>query len=161
MATRSTIFNGEYDRYRYTNKITPTLAPTIEPATPPDTVTAETLATKIQPAPYVGERFEIDLGLPKYGPNPDIDDPTPIYCMRSWPPGVMYIQAAVCRPNKAAIAETEARFPNMEKLLLELTERDGSKVDVLVDDGEIIAVKKKPNWLPLALAAGAAYFFMM
>ncbi len=130
---------------------------------PAPSVTPETLVTKILPAPdeYVPERIEIDLGFTKYGPNPDIADPTPIYCMRSWPPGVMYFQAQVCRPNPAAIAETEARFPNMEKLLLEMTESDGSKVDVVVDDGEIVAVEKKPNWLPLALAAGAAYFFLM
>ena len=40
---------------------------------------------------------------------------------------------------------------------------NGETVIVGTDaDGDVVvAAKKKPNWLPLALAAGAAYFFMM
>ncbi len=45
----------------------------------------------------------------------------------------------------------------------EMPAPNGETVIVGTDaDGDVVvAAKKKPNWLPLALAAGAAYFFMM
>ena len=49
-----------------------------------------------------------------------------------------------------------------ENLITEIFEMPDGLVVGTDDDGEVIvAAKKKPNWLPLALAAGAAYFFMM
>jgi len=49
-----------------------------------------------------------------------------------------------------------------EDLITEIFEMPDGLIVGTDDDGEVIvAAKKKPNWLPLALAAGAAYFFMM
>lgn len=39
---------------------------------------------------------------------------------------------------------------------------NGGTVKVAVDaNGDVVAAEQTQNWLPLALAAGAAYFFLM
>lgn len=44
----------------------------------------------------------------------------------------------------------------------ELPGPNGETITVATDaNGEIVAAAAKPNWLPLALAAGAAYFFLV
>jgi len=49
-----------------------------------------------------------------------------------------------------------------EDLITEVFEMPDGLIVATDDDGDVVVVaKKKPNWLPLALAAGAAYFFMM
>lgn len=42
----------------------------------------------------------------------------------------------------------------------EIIETENGKIAV-DENGEIIDVETKPNWVPLALAAGAAYFFLV
>ncbi len=39
---------------------------------------------------------------------------------------------------------------------------NGGVITVATDEnGEIVGAETQPNWMPLALAAGAAYFFLM
>ena len=86
------------------------------------------------------------------------DDPTPIYCMKA-NPNIMTIRAMVCKPNKAAIAEMEQRglrtkvFPTIEA-----KNGNGETVEITVDENDkVIGLEKKPNFVPLAIAAAIAF----
>lgn len=137
MALRRTMLNGGGfgDRYAYpyrtTNKITPEKIPIVNLISEP-----------------------LYLGW---------DDPEPIYCMKS-NPNIQTIRALVCKPNKAAIAEMAENFkplPNGD-VIIQAENGNGETVEIAVNgNGEVVAEKKAPNIVPLALAAAAAWFFLM
>lgn len=87
------------------------------------------------------ERIKIDMpGFSMFHPD-DISSSKPIQCMRT-NPDVRTIVAMVCTPNQA--------YKDMQKA-------KGLKDTIM----PVTAPTGKPNLLPLALAAGAAYFFFM
>lgn len=162
MAIRRTLLNGEregylYDRMRYTtNKITPTLPP--EPA--PVSITSP---YDYDWTPQPGMMYP---AIPIYSSNPEIRKKA----LQQWasdtyartgkmPDG--WIQPMCIMPPCPAMYVGDNE-PWVERIF-EMPAPDGGTVIIATDDdGEVIGdVEKKPNWVPLALAAGAAYFFFM
>lgn len=134
MAIRRTLLNGERDDYlrlRIAPKITPTIS--------------------TKPVGYIG-MFHWD----------DVASSVPIMCMRG-NPDIRTIMALVCTPNQAAIDQREKLgFKDLFLPVLETKAPNGETVIIDADkNGDVVSVTKKPNWLPLAAAAGAAWFFLM
>lgn len=133
--------NGSRDRYAYPYRtFVPPTAPIIE---------AEKIPIKIN---HVGG--SLYLGW---------DDPEPIYCMKA-NPNIMTIVPLMCKPNKAAIAEMAGNFKPLPSgdVVIQAENGNNETVEIVVDaDGDVVAEKKvMPNILPIALAAGAALFFL-
>lgn len=154
MATYRTLLNGEREAYfasRYTtNKITPTI--------PTDPV-ADTMLRTPWTYPYTeAEKAELQSRTSQI----QVCPPT---CPAGYSaPGKLlpgWIQPNCIRAPCPAMYVGDKGDLITE--IFEMPAQNGTTVVVATDDeGEVIgAVEKKPNWLPLALAAGAAYFFMM
>jgi len=86
------------------------------------------------------------------------NDPTPIYCMKP-NPKIMTIRALVCKPNKAAIEEMKQRGLRTEVFpTIEAKNGNGETIEITVDENDkVIKVEKKPNFVPLAIAATIAF----
>ncbi len=154
MAIRRTLLNGEREAYfdlRYTNKITPTI--------PTDPV-ADTMLRTPWTYPFTAEEIaEMDKR-----PLSQIQVCPPTCPAGYSAPGVLL--PGWIQPNCIKAPCPAMYVGDKGDLITEIFEmptQNGTTVVVATDDaGEVIgAVEKKPNWLPLALAAGAAYFFMM
>lgn len=150
MALRTTYINGGAgDRYAfpYRNYIKPT--PYMEPIKSGDLIDS---------SQYFG-MFHID----------DVNSSEPITCMRA-NPNVQTIRALVCTPNKAELErranlglKTVVGVDRPIKEIVETKNGNGETVKVALDEnGQVVATKKAPpNILPVALAAAAAWFFLM
>ena len=94
----------------------------------------------------------------------DVNSPNPITCMRP-NPNIQTIRALVCTPNKAEL-ERRARLGlktviGVPKPITEVvTAANGDQV-AIDENGDVAATKKAPNFVPIALAAAAAWFFLM
>ena len=88
----------------------------------------------------------------------------PITCMRA-NPNIQTIRALVCTPNKAELErraalglKTVIGVPKPIKDVV--TDANGDQV-AIDENGDVAATKKAPNLVPVALAAAAAWFFLM
>ena len=86
------------------------------------------------------------------------DDPTPIYCMKS-NPNIMSIMPLACKPNKAAIEEMKQQGMDTKPFpVIEAKNGNGETVEITVDENDkVIGLEKKPNFVPLAIAAAIAF----
>lgn len=142
--------NGGGDRYAYPYRIfVPPTAPIIEAVESPGL---------IDPSQYTG-MFHID----------DVNSSVPIMCMRA-NPNIQTIRALVCTPNKAELErraelglKTVIGVDRPIKEIIETKNGNGETIQAAIDEnGDIAATKKAPpNILPIALAAAAAWFFLM
>ena len=124
----------DWQQLRYAPKITPTITP----------------KGSTKPVGYIG-MFHWD----------DVASAVPIMCMRS-NPDIRTIMAAVCTPNKAELDRRKRLGIITQLPIFETKAPNGETVRIDADEnGEVIAVTKKPNWLPLAAAAGAAWLLLM
>jgi len=91
----------------------------------------------------------------------DVNSTVPIMCMRG-NPNIRTIMALVCKPNQAEIDRRAKSGLKTQLPILETKAPNGETVRIDADEnGDVVSVTKKPNWLPLAAAAGAAWFFLM
>lgn len=98
----------------------------------------------------------------------DVLSAKPITCMRG-NPNIQTFRALVCVPNKAEIErrkslglKTVVGVDRPIKEIVETTNGNGETVKVAIDEnGDVAATKKAPNIVPVALAAAAAWFFLM
>ncbi len=153
MALRRIQLNGEREPIYRTNKITPTLPtdpalPTMPPGTDP-------------------EQWAYDLWRTGYT---DVNPREPMMQIQSCPPSCPEGYSAITGkllPGWVQPQCIRAPCPAMfvgdkENLITQVIEMPDGVVVATNDDGDVVAAAaKKPNWLPLALAAGAAYFFLM
>lgn len=155
MAIRRTLLNGERDdylRYRIAPKITPIIDPYAKAFLDPvptscmktDSGFTGTIAMVCKPNRAWLNQEAKRQELPIIGPYPAPDG-------MKWT-RVMCIQAP-CPPMLTPIDATK---------WLTIKTPIGESIEVAVDEnGDVVSVKEKPNWLPLAAAAGAAWFFLM
>ncbi len=150
MALRTTYINGGAgDRYAFPYRTVIKPTPYMEPIK---------TTGLIDPSQYFG-MFHID----------DVNSSEPITCMRA-NPNIQTIRALVCTPNKAELErraqlglKTVVGVVGPVKEIIETKNGNGETIQVAIDEnGEIVASKKAPpNIVPIALAAAAAFFFLM
>lgn len=74
--------------------------------------------------------------------------------------GTPPITAEVLRTKMMPEYSIDTRLPGIIDVV-KMQAPNGETVTVGVDaNGEVVAAEAKPNWVPLALAAGAALFFL-
>jgi hypothetical protein len=95
----------------------------------------------------------------------DFYNTKPIACMRG-NPDIRSIIPLVCRPNPAEVERRKAEglktVLGVDKPITEVvTDANGDMV-AIDENGDVAATKKAaPNIMPIALAAAAAWFFLM
>jgi hypothetical protein len=88
----------------------------------------------------------------------------PVTCMRG-NPDIRTIRALVCTPNKAELERRASlglkTVVGVPKPIKEVVTGPNGEQVAIDENGEVAATKKPPNVLPIALAAAAAWFFLM
>lgn len=173
MALR-TLINGDREAYFLRRRSVPISAPLPDAPTPaPDSVTADSLATKIQPPAYLTDPVRVPYTYP-YTPEEKAELQSQIAQPQICPP---VCPAGYSAPGVLLPGWTQPQcitFPcpaiymgEGGKDIVDWFEIPGANGDTVIvgtdDAGDVVAAtpKPKPNLLPLALAAGAAYFFLM